>query len=285
MSEVLGVPASAELSKHPLCDASPEAKRHGECGPLAWRSDVTGKTTFPLRLRCGPMLTIGGRGLKGATERAQNRPLQPFRLRCQRVGPEAEVLVGAGLCNGLLSSEQKICYPESEVEGASARGRGPSDGEFCGMSKEGVEGWVMGDREVSGRGSRGSLVNKVMGAKQDWMGLIKLWLLHIFQHSDLPLRVHAHPSGPSLDAPRSSLCSIPLPKPRGGDLVWMLRPKWTCTPAPEGLFPASGQGGPGEVSRRKERHLRGLTWPRASPRVGDLGGGVGAGSEGDGGKM
>lgn len=53
-----------------------------------------------------------------------------------RVGPEAEVLLRASSSNGLLCSEQKIYCREGEkeeggwVERASARGDGPSDGEF-----------------------------------------------------------------------------------------------------------------------------------------------------------
>lgn len=98
------------------------------------------------------MLTIGVRGLKAPTERAHTGRYSP--LGCGAgVGPKAEVLLGASFRNGLLCSEHKICV-EREVEGASSRGDGLSDGEFWGTNEAGFGGVtdVGGcgvDREVS----------------------------------------------------------------------------------------------------------------------------------------
>ena len=58
------------------------------------------------------------------------------------VGPKAEVLLGASFRNGLLCSEHKICV-EREVEGASGRGDGLSDGEFWGTNKAGFGASLM----------------------------------------------------------------------------------------------------------------------------------------------
>ena len=105
------------------------------------------------------MLTIGGPGLRAPTECAHTRPLQPSRLRCRSWFRSGSIFSGLVLATVSSAASRKSVIErerESEVDGASARGDGLSDGEFWGTSKAGFVGVIdVGVCGLNDRGPRG----------------------------------------------------------------------------------------------------------------------------------
>lgn len=83
------------------------------------------------------MLTLGGCGLKGPTERAHTRPLQPCGLRSLSWSQSGSASPGLVLVTSAPSRKSVV---EKEVEGASGRDDGLSDGEFWGTNESGLGG-------------------------------------------------------------------------------------------------------------------------------------------------
>ena len=146
--------ASAD-HKHLFYTAALEGRRSGRRGHLdrAVTSPERPFSSAPaLRPHCfrvrpaggGPMLTIGGRGLKGPTESAHTRPLQPFGLRSlswSQSGSASPALVLVTVS----SAPSRKSVVEKEVEGASGRDDGLSDGEFWGTNEAGLGGSLTWD--------------------------------------------------------------------------------------------------------------------------------------------
>lgn len=82
------------------------------------------------------MLTIGGRRLKAPTELAHTRSLQ--RCGCgARVVPKRKCFSGPVLVT-VSSAASRKSVVEREVEGASGRSDGLSDGDFWGNNAAGL---------------------------------------------------------------------------------------------------------------------------------------------------
>lgn len=85
------------------------------------------------------MFTIGGCGLKDPTERAHTRPLQPCGLRSLCWSQSGSGSSGLVLVT-VSSAPSRKSVLEKEVEGASGRNDGLSDGEFWGTNEAGLGG-------------------------------------------------------------------------------------------------------------------------------------------------